>query len=719
MRLSQQNHFTLKAFAIGILFLLQGFLCDAQQKKLVADELQNTKLSPKTLQNLQWIANTDNYSFQANNALLVCKGGLDKRDTMVRLADINSKLSGFKVEAQKKFPSVKWTNDHIFTFIIKNHLLAYDIASKQMSELNSWNEKGENADVDYNMYTVAYTVENNLFLSVNGQEIPLSNETDKGISNGSPNVHRHEWGITKGTFWSPKGNFLAFYRMDETMVADFPLLDITTEIATTKNTKYPMAGKPSHQVLLGICNISKGKILYVKTGEPKDQFLTNVTWSPDEKYIYIALLNRAQNHMKLNQYDAITGDFVKTLFEEKNERYVEPQHPIVFLKKAADQFLWQSQRDGYNHIYLYNIDGKLIRQLTKGSWVVNDVYGTDADEKFVYFSGRAEGPLEKHIYSAELSTANITKITSEKGLHTAIINAAGDHIIDNFNSPVVPASYSVLSAKGKGIYSIQISDNPLKEYSLGECSIVEVIAKDGTSLYGRLIKPVDFNPEKKYPVIIYVYGGPHSQLVNYSWLSGANLYLNYLATKGYAVFTLDNRGTANRGFEFESCIHRNLGKIEVSDQMDGVKYLKSLAFIDSTRIGIDGWSYGGFMTLSMLTGYPETFKAACAGGPVIDWKYYEVMYGERYMDTPEENPEGYKNANLIDKADKLKAKLLILQGTLDETVVWQNSLNFIKKCVDTGTPVEYFVFPGHEHNVRGKDRIYMFKKIAGFFDENL
>ena len=709
----------MKGLTLACVLLFLTTSLSAQQKKLVVDELQNTKLSPKTLTNLQWVAGSSNFSFTANNALLVCQADAGKRDTIARMDDLNTKLREMKLEALKKFPSIKWLNESAFSFIHKNKLLSYTILTKQLTELNSWDEKGTNIDIDYNMYTVAYTIDNNLYLSVNGQQVPLSNDTDKNITSGSNNVHRHEWGISKGTFWSPKGNLLAFYRMDESMVADYPLVDISTDIATVKNTKYPMAGKPSHEVLVGVCNISQGKIFYLKTGEPKDQFLTNVAWSPDEKYIFIAVLNRAQNHMKFNQYDAVTGNFVKTLFEEKNERYVEPQQPMVFLKKNPQQFLWQSQRDGFNHLYLYDINGTMIGQLTKGNWVVTDNYGTDKDEKFVYFAARAERPVEKDIYSVEIATAKITRLTTERGQHSATLSPSGNLFIDYYSSPAVPATYTVMNTRGKSLYVLQAAENPLKEYQLGEASLQEIKAKDGTILYSRLIKPVGFDASKKYPVIIYVYGGPHSQMVNNTWLYGANLYLNYLATLGYVVFTLDNRGTSNRGFEFESCIHRNLGKIEVSDQMDGVKYLKSLPFVDSTRIGIDGWSYGGFMTLSMLTQYPETFKAACAGGPVIDWKYYEVMYGERYMDTPEENPEGYKNANLLPKADKIKAKLLLLQGTMDETVVWQNSLNFIKKCVETGTMVDTFIFPGHEHNVRGKDRIYMFRKICSFFDQNL
>lgn len=698
-----------------ILFLISsGF---SQQKQLEISDLQNSKLNPKSLSNLQWIPDSDQYSYLANNALVRGEAAKDKRDTLVRLSDLNSALENLKRDKLKRFPAVHWLNNQQFTFTDPTHLYRFDPVSKVLTELNSWPENAENIDIDYSLFFVAYTRENNLYVSVNGNEVPMSNDTDKTILSGSERVHRNEWGIEKGTFWSPKGNLLAFYRMDESKVADYPIVDISGPIASLKNTKYPMAGQRSHTVQLGVCNLSKGKILFLKTNP--DQYLTNVCWTPDEKYILIAELNRAQNHMKMVQYDAVTGDLVKVLFEEKNDAWVEPMVPAVFLNNQNTEFIWQSERDGYNHFYLYDLSGKMIRQLTSGNWEVNELVGISSDNSKLFFTASKEHPLEKHFYSLDLKKASMTLISGEKGVHRGYVNAKGSYVIDQFNSPDVPNRVVLKTAAGKTGYTLLQSENPLSAYALGKTELVELKADDGTVLYGRLIKPANFDPSKKYPVLIYVYGGPHSQLVKNSWLYGAGLYLNYLASQGYLVFTLDNRGTDNRGFAFKSCIHRHLGDLETDDQMRGVQYLKSLPYVDAGRIGLDGWSYGGFMVISLLTRYPDEFKAACAGGPVTDWRYYEVMYGERYMDTPEENPDGYAKARLTDKASKVKSRLLIFHGTVDPVVVWQNSLSFIQNCVENGILADYFVYPGHEHNVSGKDRLHLYRKIAGHMQEHL
>jgi len=701
-----------------VLFLLSlAFTSYSQLKQLEISDLQNTKLSPKSLSNLQWIAKSDQYSYIANNSLLRCDASKDRRDTLVRLADLNLALEKQSRDKLKRFPGIRWFDDKSFTFTDKNHLYSFDVVQKKLTEMNTWPEAAENTDIDYNLFFVAYTRENNLYVSVNGNEVPMSNDKDKNILSGSERVHRNEWGIEKGTFWSPKGNLLAFYRMDESMVADYPLVDITGQIATLQNTKYPMAGQTIHKVQIGVCNLSKGKIIFLKT--PEDQYLTNISWSPDEKFILIAELNRAQNHMKLKQYDAVTGDFVKILFEEKNDRWVEPTTPAVFLKNQPEKFIWSSERDGWKHLYLYDLNGKMIRQLSKGNWEVNDLVSISEDESKVFITASKEHPLEKHLYSVELNSGNLKLLSSVKGQHRGFFNAKGSLFIDQVNNPEIPNMYTMNTIASKKLFTILESENPLKDYAMGTTELVELKTADGIPLYGRLIKPAGFDPAKKYPVFIYVYGGPHSQLVKYAWLYSAGLYLNYMAAQGYLVFTLDNRATDNRGFEFMSCIHRKLGDLETDDQMTGVNYLKSLPYVDGSRIGLDGWSYGGFMVISLLTRYPDVFKAACAGGPVTDWKYYEAMYGERYMDTPEENPDGYAKARLTDKAAKLKSDLLIFHGTVDPVVVWQNSLSFLQNCVENSVLVDYFVYPGHEHNVSGKDRLHLYRKIAAHMKDNL
>ncbi|GHS96604.1 hypothetical protein FACS189421_01950 [Bacteroidia bacterium] len=533
-------------------------------------------------------------------------------------------------------------------------------------------------------------------------------------------VHRNEFGITDGKFWSPNRNYLAFYRMDESMVGDYPLVDISAREAQLKNIKYPMAGRTSHEVTVGIYSMESKKTIYLNTGEPKDHYLTNISWNPSEKYIYIAEINREQNHLQLNKYSVENGEKTANLFEEHNDRYVEPEHPLLFLKKTPGQFIWQSKRDGYNHLYLYNTDGQLLKQLTSGNADVTEVLGLDAEEKNLFIVSNESNPIEFQVYKINLKTGKKSQLTFEPGVHRPQLSESGKYIIDKYANLTTPLNIDLIHTANGKIQRLHTAKNPYSEYILPEISLGSLKSADErTDLYYRLVKPVNFNPNQKYPVIVYVYGGPHSQMVVNSWLGGVRGWDMYMAQKGYMVFTLDNRGTSNRGFAFESIIHRQLGVTESADQLRGIEFLKSLPYVDSGRIGVHGWSYGGFMTTNLLLHHPEIFKTGVAGGPVIDWKYYEIMYGERYMDTPEDNPEGYEQADMNRLAGNLKGHFLVIHGDEDGTVVWQNSLSFLKACIAAGTYPDYFVYPGQEHNMRGRDRVHLHEKITRYFEDYL
>lgn len=703
-------------------FLSVTFL-SGQDKMLTLEDANymNPELFPGRLSQLQWMGKSNDLSYIDNNSLIRVSAENHQRDTIVIIDDLNSGLSDLKLDSIKRFPSIDFTGDNKFRFIHSNKLLTYDIISRNLvttNHLDEMEDKAENKEICNKTGSVAYTVKNNLFLIRNSVKYQITYDENEGIVNGQT-VHRVEFGINKGIFWSPDGNYLAFYRMDETMVTDYPLVDIDERIATVKPTKYPMAGMTSHEVTLGVYNLQTKQTVFLNTGEPRDHYLTCVTWDPSEKYIYTAILNRDQNHLMLNKYDVSTGDPVKTLFEEKDDKYVEPEHPLYFLKTKPDQFLWFSERDGFQHLYLYNTDGELIKQVTKGSWVVTGFLGFDEKEKNIFITGTKESPIEDHLYMVNLKSGEITKISADHGSHNGSVSASGNYILDVYSSTDICREYKIFNNKGEEVQVLLPDKDPLAGYKLGELSVFPIKSADGTDLYCRLIKPAAFEEGKKYPVFLYVYGGPHSQLVNDSWLGGGQLFLQYMAQQGFVVFTLDNRGTANRGLDFEQAIFRNLGGLEVEDQMKGVEYLKSLDFVDPEKIAVNGWSYGGFMTLSMALKNPGVFKAAVAGGPVIDWKYYEVMYGERYMDAPDSNPEGYKSASLLNYVEDLTGDILIIHGTMDPTVVWQNSLLFIKECVNKGKQVDYFVYPDHPHNVRGKDRVHLNEKISLFVQDKL
>jgi dipeptidyl-peptidase 4 len=707
-------------------FLLHPSLLSAQTKQLSIEEAtyMNPKLNASSLSQLMFTGSEGEYTWVAKNCLVKGTVKNPKADTVLRLDSLVRWTKDLLKEPLKRFPRITYLSPATFIFSTANKYILTDLSLKKSTLVNSCDETAENADFENQTYRLAYTKGNNLFISVNGIETAITSESNPGIVYGASRVHRNEWGIDKGTFWSPKGNFLAFYRMDETMVTDYPLVNINERIATVAPTKYPMAGMASHKVTVGVYDIKKNTTIYLTTNATIVQdsakalvFLTNITWSPDEKYIFIAELNRDQNYMELNKYDAITGNLVKTLFTESGEKYVEPLNGPSFINPG--KFIWQSQRDGFNHLYLYDTEGNLLKRLTEGPWVVTNLIGFDRDFAKVFFLSTKDSPVDRQLYSVDLKTYEMKKLTGVAGTHTTEISKDGKYILDRMNSITIPNTITLLDSRGNPVKVLLTAENPLKEYKLGETSLFTLKNKENQDLWCRLIKPAGFDPVKKYPVIIYVYGGPHSQLVNNTWLGGGGLYLNFLAEQGYVVFTLDNRGTSDRGRDFEQSIFRNLGTAEVEDQMCGVDYLTSLPWVDPARIGVHGWSYGGFMTISMLLKHPGVFKAAVAGGPVIDWKYYEVMYGERYMDTPQNNPNGYKNAALVNYVKDLSGKLLIIIGDQDGTVVPQNSLTFLKKCVDENKQVDFFIYPGHEHNVRGIDRVNLNQKIFNYFRENL
>ena len=595
--------------------------------------------------------------------------------------------------------------------------------------------RGENTEFNgsYSAPHVAYTVGNNLYVD----QAAVTDEPEGVVCGQS--VHRNEFGIMKGIFWSPKGSLLAFYRMDESMVAQYPLVDITQRIGTVDNRRYPMAGETSHKVQVGVYNPATGSTLYLNAGDPTDRYFTNIAWTPDEKQILLIELNRDQNHAKLCRYDATTGEPIgEPLYEEQHPKYVEPMTPAVFLPWDESTFVYQSQRDGYNHLYLFGVAGKeategetaigstyiervSVKQLTQGDWLVEQILGFNAKKKEIYFSATKESPLQSNIYKVSVTSGKITRLDGAEGVHQASLSGSGLYFIDRYSTPTVPRVVEIVdTSKGKVLNTLLTAADPYEGYDMPEIEVGTIKADDGvTDLYYRLIKPTDFDPAKQYPVVVYVYGGPHAQLISNGWQYSASGWMLYMATKGCVVFTLDGRGSSNRGLEFENVTFRHLGVEECKDQIKGIEYLKSLPYVDGSRIGVHGWSFGGHMTTALMLRYPDVFKAGVAGGPVIDWQYYEVMYGERYMDTPQDNPEGYAETSLKNLAGNLKGRLLVIHDDHDDTCVPQHTLSFMKACVDARSYPDLFIYPNHPHNVGGRDRLHLYHVITRYFDDHL
>lgn len=710
----------MKRIAFSLVFFLVVGSMLAQDQMVSLRDCVNPRTAYATRKSqLNWRGDGATYCYVDRDKNALIEGTIDgKESTLLTLEKLNN---SFEENTLNRFPGLTWGDADHFTFTHNGFSYRYDLAKHKATKQAAIFEGATLTEMSKTGHA-AFNKNNNLVIVKNGSTAPyyVAEDGSREITYGEA-AHRFEFGITKGLFWSSDGDMLAFYRVDRSMVTDYPLVDYSQTPAKAMPTKYPMAGMASHQATLGVYNAKTDKVIYLETGKPVEKYLTNITWSPDGKELYVAIINRDQNHVELASFDPITGKKNRILFEEDQEKYVEPEHgPVFCFKYKTNEFLWFSERDGFDHLYLYDTEGNLKKQVTSGDWKVTEVLGTNPAGDVVYFMGTKDSPLERHAYSVNVSSGKIKKITSEKGMHSCQLSDDGAYLIDSYSNREVPRVQQVISIKnGKQKSVIHTAPNPLEGYTLGEMEFIELEADDKTKLYGRLIKPVNFDPNTQYPAIIYTYNGPHVQLVTESWNGGAQLFLQYLASQGYVVLTVDGRGSANRGLAFEQAVFRQLGTLEVKDQLAGANYLKSLPYVDGDRLGVNGWSYGGFMTSSLLMQEPGTFKVGVAGGPVVDWKFYEIMYTERYMDTPEANPEGYKNASLLNHVENLEGRLLIIHGLLDATVVPQHTRALLRKSVELGKQIDYYAYPAHEHNVRGLDRMHLLEKMAQYFKDYL
>ena len=700
------------------------------QKLLTLEELNfggvnYRKFVPERLYSTWW-GEQLMYQDVEETGMIDMKSG--ERRKLFSLDDVNprldaaiSRLDGFKDEKIRTLQYVTFPYPNETLALISNgHIrLLYDWKKGEVTWVQPckgetethWNEKSRIS---------AFVKADQLCITdAEGKTRQITTDGSREIVYGQA-VHRNEFGIEEGIFWAPDGNRFAFYRMDQSMVTDYPQVNTFERVATHEPDKYPMLGMTSHKVTVGIYDCTSGKVQYLNAGDPTDRYFTNIAWAPDSKTVYMFELNRLQNDSRLVSYDATTGDKLKELYSETSDKYVEPLHPIVFLPWDKSQFIMQSQKDGYNHLIIYNIGTGKTRQLTSGKFVVEELYGFNEKAKSVIIASNEANPIQRNIYAVDVKTGKRKPLDNARGYHLAILSKSGQWLVDGYSEPDVPRNYDlVATATGKSTHLLT-SNNPWEGYQQPIFESGTIKADDGvTDLYWRMVKPADFDPTKKYPTVVYVYGGPHAHNVDATWHWGSRSWETYMAQKGYVLFILDNRGSENRGLEFEQATWHRLGKVEMRDQMKGVEYLKSLPYVDADRLGVHGWSYGGYMTISLMTNYPDVFKVGVAGGPVIDWRWYEVMYGERYMGTPETNNEGIEACSLIPMAKNLKGKLQIIIGMNDPTVVPQHALSFLNACTEAGTQPDFFIYPGEGHNMMGHKSVHLHERITQYFEEFL
>lgn len=711
---------------IGLL-LLTGTLMGQTKKSFTLDDLMwggsnYWNLQPKNLYTAFWGPKLLQLEVDAVKTCTDEQGKRVKAQTLFTAADVKALINdGTKGRGlnlmQASFPYL----DKTLALLQTNRSnLLYDWKKKAIVWQAERDSVRVNEEFNIPSRSEVYAKDFDLYLrTADGKAHRITTDGSKDIVYGQA-VHRDEFGIKKGAYFSPSGQLLAYYRMDQSMVEDYPLVDIFTREAKLDAIKYPMAGMTSHKVTVGIYNPKTEQTVWLQAGDPTDRYFTNISWAPDEKTIYMIEMPRSQKKTELVAYDVATGQRKGVLYTETHEKYVHPMHPLTFLPWDSSKFIYQSEKDGYNHLYLFDTKGKELKQITKGEFVVLDLVGFNTKTKSVIIQSNEAHPLHHNYYAVNIDNGKRTLLDNGKGTHRAMLSPDGTMFLDRWSEPDVFRKIAVRNTATANATLLQTDASPWQAYNVPEISSGSLTAADGhTKLFYRLVKPVNFDPNKKYPTVVYVYGGPGVRNVDASWNYAARSWEIYMAQKGYVIFVLDNRGSSERGFAFETATYHRLGQEEMKDQMRGVDYLKSLPYVDANRIGVHGWSFGGFMTTSLITNYPDVFKVGVAGGPVIDWKYYEVMYGERYMGTPQENPEGYAQSSLLNKAKDLKGRLQIIIGYNDPVCVPQHSLAFLRACEDAGTQPDFFTYPGQGHNMMGKDMVHLHERITRYFEDYL
>ena len=598
----------------------------------------------------------------------------------------------------------------------------FDLKTQASRTLVSGKESLADPKISPDGRYVSFVRTHNLWLVsvADGKERAITEGGTEEVRKGELDwVYPEELEISTAYWWAPDSSAVAYFEMDERKVAKYPLVDFASPVGEAEEERYPPAGGGNPIVRVFVAPVGGGEARSMDTGENTDIYIARVNWLTNSKHLAIQRLNRQQTVLDLLIADTTNGQ-TRTALNETDPYWINISNDLNFLKDGK-RFLWSSERSGYRHLYLYDLEGKQLAQVTKGEWEVSAVDAVDEPKGMVYFTGTAKSPLERHLYRVSLDGSAISRITIHNGTHGVNMAPDASAFVDTYSDVMTPPRQDVARADGSLLRVINENKVPdLAEYHLSAPQFLSVKAHDGVPLNAVIIKPSDFDASKKYPVLVFTYGGPHAQVVLNSWGANTGLWHQLMTQKGYIIFSLDNRGSAGRGHVFEEPIQHRLGAQELSDQLDGVAYLKSLPYVDAERIGIWGWSYGGHMTLHAMFEAAAAFKAGFAGGPVTDWHFYDSIYTERYLGLLPQNEEGYRASSPIERAAGLKGKLLIAHGTGDDNVHFANTLSLINKLIEFGKYVEVMPFPGRGHGVSDPPaRKVLMNRVTQFFLDNL
>lgn len=711
------------------------FLCFTVfgQQKITVDEIFNGAFRPKTMDKLQSLKNTNQYTVlnldnQSGSMQidLYDFATLKKTATLIDTKNHKElpKINSYSFDSSEKMILLACNSNKIFRHSFTADYYLYDIATKQLTKLFDFQVQEPTFSPDGKK--IAYAKENNLYVYdlASKKSTPITTDGKRNsIINGITDwVYEEEFAFVKAFDWSKDSKKVAYIRFDETEVPEFSMSVFHKELyPKTQTFKYPKAGEKNSVVSLHIYDVNTTGVKEVNLGNYSDFYIARMQWTNDANVLSAQVLNRHQDNLDLLFIDGNSGT-AKVVLNEKDKAYVDVTDNLTFLKDNS--FIWTSEKDGFNHIYLYDKTGKLKNQVTKGKWEVTSYYGFDEKNKTVFYQSTENGSINRDVYRINLDGKSKLRLSQNTGTNVATLSPNFQYYINTFSSASLPTTYTLNEAKsGKQIQVIENNEtlaSKLKGYNLPSKEFFVLKTDKGNELNAWMIKPKDFDPTKKYPVFMFQYSGPGSQQVANQWGSSNEYWFMMLSQQGYIVACVDGRGTGYKGADFKKCTQKELGKYEVEDQIDAAKVIGNYAFVDKSRIGIFGWSYGGFMASNCILKGNDIFKMAIAVAPVTNWRFYDSVYTERYMQTPQENPGGYDENSPINHVDKLKGKFLLIHGSGDDNVHVQNSMQMMEALIQANKQFDSQIYPDKDHGISGgKTRIQLYTKMTNFIKENL
>ncbi len=706
---------------IWVLLITATTLLNAQQKQLTIDDVISYNSWGKLPSQVQWLPSGKGFSYVERDAethtirLVQFNIEAGKKTTLLS-SDVLDDMGG-------RFSKYLWLpNEKGVLLFNKGDAWAWDFIHRSLQQVLATETEEELIDISPDGEYLSYVRDGNLFVK------PLFGNNEKQLTSDGNNIilnGKFDWvyqeelvgrGQFKAYFWSPDGKKIAFLRFDQSPVPTYPLVNWDEAHAKITEMRYPKAGDPNSIVKLGVVDIQTGKTTWIDDNSQTDDYFPRVYWLPDSKRIAYMRLDRHQQNLQFVFADISSGN-KSVVITESDPHWVNIGDYVYFYQKKP-QFIWGSERTGYNHLYLYDYNGQLLRQLTSGEWLVDNFLAVNETNDLIYFTSTEKDLRERHLYQVKSDGGEFQRLSKADGYHSINMSTKADYYLDYFSSLHQPIGITVHQADGKLLHTFLEPTDDLAAYRLPKPEMIAFTGDNGITYYGIMIKPAHFDPNKKYPVLIYTYGGPHSQVITNSYGRVGSLWHRFLAQQGYLIFAMDNRGAAGRGHAWETPIHLEMGKVELEDQLRGVAYLKRLPFVDKKRIGIWGWSYGGYMTLYAMT-HSDVFAAGISGAPPTHWKNYDTAYTERYMGLPQENQEGYEKSAPVNAAENLHGTLLLLHGTGDDNVHMSNSIQMIDSLIRSGKLFYSQFYPNQMHGFWGKYREHQYRYMFHFLETHL